>query len=97
MNQRNKSHSRLRELIFVMRRRDIIHGLTPQKLRLILEDMGPTYVKIGQIMSMRSDVLPENYLNELQKLRADVRPVPFAQVKKLMEQEYGQSLERIFS
>lgn len=97
MSQRNKSRSRLRELISVLRRRDIIHGLTPQKLRLILEDMGPTYVKIGQIMSMRSDVLPENYLNELQKLRADVRPVPFAQVKKLMEQEYGQSLERIFS
>lgn len=93
----SQSHARLRELIAVLRKRDIVHGLTPEKLRLILEDMGPTYVKIGQVMSMRSDILPENYLMELQKLRAEVRPVPFEQVKQLIESEYGQSLGHVFS
>ena len=45
------------------------NGLTPEELRSTLEDLGPTYVKIGQIMSSRVDLLPENYCKELEKLR----------------------------
>ena len=47
------SVSRLKEMLGVLRQHDIMHGVNPEKLRLILEDMGPTYVKLGQIMSMR--------------------------------------------
>ena len=52
---------RLREILEVLSRHNIIHGVTPEKLRSILEDLGPSYVKIGQIMSMRSDMLPQAY------------------------------------
>lgn len=98
MKEKNKSsRSRIRELVGVLRKHDIIRGLTPKKLRLVLEDLGPTYVKMGQIMSTRSDILPESYLLELQKLRAEVHPVPFTQVKELLEEEYGQPLGKIFS
>ena len=45
------------------------NGLTPEELRTTLEDLGPTYVKIGQIMSSRLDLLPESYCKELEKLR----------------------------
>lgn len=60
---------RLREMVTVLRRHDIVHGLTPEKLRAIFEDLGPTFVKFGQIMSMRPDFLPTEYCDELMKLR----------------------------
>lgn len=89
--------SRIRELLRVLRKHKVLHGITPQKVRCVLEDMGPTYVKFGQIMSMRSDMLPEEYCKELQKLRAQVRPVPFAQVKALIEEDYQKPLDELFS
>lgn len=91
-----KQHSRLRTLIGVLRKRDVIHGMTPNKLRMVLEDMGPTYIKLGQIMSMRSDILPESYCNELQELRAQVSPVEFRVVKKMMENEWGRPISKLF-
>lgn len=98
-NHKKEDYSaiRLKEIVGVLRRHSIIHGVSPEKLKLILEDLGPTYVKIGQIMSMRSDVLPQIYCNELMKLRADVKPLPFSTIKQLIEAEYGIPLEEVFS
>ena len=59
---------RLREMIGVLRRREVVRGMTPEKLRQVLEDLGPTFVKLGQIMSMRPDFLPPEYCDELMKL-----------------------------
>ena len=72
-------------------------GRSPEKTRLVLEELGPTFVKLGQIMSMRSDLLPIEYCKELEKLRTSVRPMPFAQVRRLVESELGRPLEEIFS
>ena len=91
------SSARLRELLSVLRRRGVLHGLTPQSLRQILEDLGPTYVKLGQVMSMRSDILPQEYCTELEKLRATVQPVPFSEAEKVIRQEYGCSIQQVFS
>ena len=71
--------------------------MTPQKLKEILEDLGPTYVKLGQIMSMRSDMLPEAYCTELKKLRTEVKPLDFSLVKQVVEQELCRPLESVFS
>lgn len=92
-----RSTGRLKELITVLKRRDIVHGLTPVKLRLILEDLGPTFVKLGQIMSMRPDFLPQEYCDELVKLRAEVKPLVFSELKKVIESEYGMKAEEVFS
>ena len=91
------SSSRVRELLAVLRKRDVIHGITPVKLRQILEDMGPTYIKLGQIMSMRSDILPQSYCDELVKLQTTVRPSPFEEAVQMMEEEYGSSWDKIFA
>lgn len=95
--QENSSLKRLREMLSVLRSHDIVHGLNPQKLRSILEDMGPTYVKLGQIMSMRSDILPKAYCDELVKLRAQAKPMPFSEVKQVIEKEYGAPVQSIFT
>ena len=68
------SGRRLNEILKVLKKHQLTSGLTPVKLREILEDLGPTYVKLGQIMSMRSDMLPEVYCQELTRLRTDVIP-----------------------
>lgn len=88
--------NRLREMINVLRKWEIVHGLTPEKLRFILEDLGPTYVKLGQVMSMRPDFLPPEYCDEFTKLQTNVTPLPFDVIKDILEQEYNQKWSNIF-
>lgn len=91
------SVSRVKEMLSVFRAHDILHGLTPEKLRLILEDLGPTFVKLGQIVSMRHDILPASYCKELERLRTDVKPMSYEEVAAIIEQEYGANVREIFS
>ncbi|MGN0941931.1 MAG: ABC1 kinase family protein [Selenomonadaceae bacterium] len=93
----NTSTKRLREMVGVLRRHDLMHGITPEKIRLIIEDLGPTFVKLGQIMSMRPDFLPSEYCDELTKLQTDVKPMTFDVVRHVIEQEYGSPWQKIFS
>jgi len=88
---------RVREILAVLYRHEVIKGVTPQKLRLILEDLGPTFVKIGQILSMRRDLLPEAFLGELSLLRDSVRAMPFSEVREILEDDYGMPLEEVFA
>ncbi len=69
----------------------------PRRLRLICEDLGPTFVKLGQLLSTRPDLLPEAYTNELVFLRDDVRSFPFSQVETILTEEYGRPLSEIFA
>ena len=72
-------------------------GLTPEELRTTLEDLGPTYVKIGQIMSSRLDLLPESYCKELEKLRQNVQELDPALARAVIEEETGKRIDEIFS
>ena len=72
-------------------------GFTPLELRTTLEDLGPTYVKIGQIMSSRVDMLPESYCAELELLRQNVQPLDSQVTRAVIEQETGKKIEEIFS
>ena len=92
-----KSGSRLKEITAVLRKHELTRGITPEKLRLILEDLGPTFIKIGQIMTLHSDVLPKKYCDELMKLRSDVAPMPFSEVEEVIEDSYGYSWQEVFS
>ncbi|MDD6352485.1 MAG: AarF/UbiB family protein [Lachnospiraceae bacterium] len=91
------SRSRLREITEVLRRHKVAKGVTPEKLRLILEDLGPTYVKLGQIMSLHSDILPKAYCDELLKLNTEVRPMPFSMVEEVINHSYRTDWREIFS
>ena len=73
------------------------NGLTPEELRATLEDLGPTYVKIGQIMSSRVDILPESFCKELAKLRTEVKQLDPKVARAVIEQETGKKIEDIYS
>lgn len=90
------SGRRVRQIISVLRRYDVLHDLTPQKAVAVLEALGPTYVKIGQMASTRSDILPKAYCEEFEKLHADVSPMPFFQVLSCIDRSYGHSWEETF-
>ena len=72
------------------------NGFSPEELRTTLEDLGPTYVKIGQIMSSRVDLLPESYCKELEKLRANVKELDPAIARAVIEEETGKKIEEIY-
>ena len=87
---------RLREITRVLLKHKIQSGLNPEKVRKIAEDLGPTFVKIGQILSMRDDIIPLAYCEELKKLRLNVAYMPFNVVKEQVEKATGKSLNELF-
>lgn len=92
----NDSTGRLAEMTAILRKYKIAQGITPEKLRQILEEFGPTYVKLGQIMSMHSDILPKSYCEELMKLNSEVPPMSFEKVEEILEEAYGCNWREIF-
>ena len=70
---------------------------TPVKVRLMLEELGPTYVKMGQIISSQASVIPVEWERELEKLQSEVPPFPAAQVREIVEGELGAAPERLFA
>lgn len=89
---------RIREIISVF----VKHGMkkelvSPENARAALEELGPTFVKIGQILSTRPDILPDEYIVELEKLQDGVKPEKYEDIKNIIEKELGESIENTFS
>ena len=91
------SSRRMREILAILKKHDVAHGLSPQKAVSILEDLGPTYVKMGQIASNRSDLLPKEYCEAFEKLRANVPPVPFPTVAATLDRAFGAPWNTVFA
>lgn len=66
------------------------------RVRMVLEELGPTFVKFGQLLSTRSDIIPPEYLAELRKLQDQVPPFSFTEVKNTIESELGNSLSELY-
>jgi ubiquinone biosynthesis protein len=75
---------------------DIAHLDLPQRVRLALEELGPTFVKLGQMLSTREDLLPTAWVDELSRLHSRVAPVPFEQLLPQVEQALGRSPFDVF-
>ena len=69
---------------------------SPARLRHILTELGPSFIKLGQLMSVRADLFPPQYIEELQKLQDQVPPQPFSVIKPFLEKQLGGSLNRAF-
>jgi ubiquinone biosynthesis protein len=66
------------------------------RIRLVLTELGPSFIKLGQILSTRHDLIPDEILEELQKLQDDVPPVPFEQLKPMIERELGATIDELY-
>ena len=88
---------RLGQITRIVEQFDVLHGLTPVKMRLMFEALGPTFVKVGQILSMRSEILPQSFCDELAKLRADADPMPYSTVLDVLAAEYGRPADEVFA
>lgn len=79
------------------RKKNISESISaPEHLRLAFEELGPTFIKLGQLLSSRNDLLSPAYIEELSKLQDRVSPLPFAAIKSTVEQELGTTLETNF-
>lgn len=87
---------RIAEIIRLVRKYQAWSNLTPVRLRCLIEELGPMFVKMGQILANRSEILPQPFCDELRRLRSDVEPVPYQVVLGCLEAEYGQELGTIF-
>jgi ubiquinone biosynthesis protein len=67
-----------------------------RRLREMLDELGPTFVKFGQLLSTRPDIVPPDIVVELQKLQDDVRPIPFEDVRRVIYEELGLTIEQAF-
>jgi len=67
-----------------------------RRLREMLDELGPTFVKFGQLLSTRPDVVPPDVIAELRKLQDDVTPFPMEEVERVVEEELGLTVERAF-
>src|SRR6185436_3516377 len=68
----------------------------PERVRLVAMDLGPSFVKLGQIASTRPDVIPAAWIAELKKLQDEVSPLPFSEIKDAVELSLGRPLDEIY-
>jgi ubiquinone biosynthesis protein len=68
----------------------------PERLRMALEELGPTFIKLGQVLSARADLLPEEFIHELTKLQDEVPAVPYEEVEKVLSKELKGTQKELF-
>lgn len=91
---------RLWQIISILRSHGFKDGFStiknPAEVRKTLEVLGPTFVKVGQILSLRPDLLPESFIEEFSKLQDDVIPEPYGVVEKMLTTALGHPMEEVF-
>lgn len=98
------THSRLRGFVSQKRRltwqrrgRPVFEYSRWERVRMAAEELGPTFVKLCQVLSNRPDVLPEELIIEFQKLQSNVPPFPTEEAMAMIESETGKTIEELFS
>ncbi|MBQ8984039.1 MAG: AarF/ABC1/UbiB kinase family protein [Lachnospiraceae bacterium] len=93
----NENVARLQEITKILKSHELTRNeLSPERLRMILEDLGPTFVKMGQIMSKRTDLLPRSYCQELENLCENSTPLSLEEVTAVVEEQLKASMRNVF-
>lgn len=87
---------RLREIYAIVQKHHFLKGFSPEEFRAMLEDLGPSFVKIGQTLSTRSEILPKAYCDELAKLQTECDPLPFERILAALDEIYGDARGDVF-
>lgn len=88
---------RMREIVGIVGKHRALEGFTPEEFRAMLEDLGPSFVKIGQTLSTRSEILPKVFCEELTKLQTECDPLPFDEMLAALDKEFGGRRKEIFA
>ncbi|MBP2034075.1 ubiquinone biosynthesis protein [Clostridium algifaecis] len=101
-----KSSKRFKEIVkvlgkygfkFVINTKNNRLKKSPENLRKAFEELGPTFIKIGQILSSRPDILPPQFINELSKLQDDVPPEKYEDINKVFFRDFNKNIDECFS
>ncbi|MBR2836167.1 MAG: AarF/ABC1/UbiB kinase family protein [Coriobacteriales bacterium] len=96
-NAEPDTSGRLKEILGILKKYDYSDGFTPEILVGIIQDLGPTFVKIGQIASQQSEYIPPEYCNALAKLRSRVAPMNIETVRSQIEKHLGKPVDELFA
>ena len=91
-----KSNGRLKEIVAVLKKYNYDDGFTPEIIVDILQDLGPTFVKLGQIASQQTEYMPAEYSEALAKLRSKVAPMDMDTVRAQIEKYLGKPVDELF-
>ncbi|OGR61550.1 MAG: ABC transporter [Desulfobacula sp. RIFOXYB2_FULL_45_6] len=97
MNIDRYIESGLQLIPFVTRSEKVEKLSKNQRIRMALEELGPTFIKMGQVLSSRPDLIPLGLLNELSKLQDHVPPFDFEHVRTIIESEFGLPYDQVFT
>lgn len=78
-------------------RSDIDQLSLAERVRISFEELGPTFVKLGQLLATRPDLVPEEFVNEFSKLHDHVNPLPFNIIEEVLKKEFGENLYQLFA
>ena len=95
--EKAESRARFKEILSIVKKYEIRDGLTPEMTVELIQDLGTTFVKLGQIASTHPDMLPAEYCDALGELRTNARPLDFADVKAQVESELGKPIDELFA
>ena len=95
--EKAEARERFKEILAIVKKYNVKEGLTPEMTVNLIQDLGPTFVKLGQIASTHPDMLPLEYCEALGSLRTNARPLDFVDVKAQIETELGKPIEELFA
>ena len=95
--EKAEAEARFKEILAIVKKYDLKEGLTPETTVELIQDLGTTFVKLGQIASTHPDILPMEYCEALGSLRTHARPLDFADVKAQVEGELGKPMDELFA
>jgi len=87
---------RYMQRILYPRKHALIEESAPETVRLMLQELGPMYVKLGQMLASRSEILPEDWQAELSKLQSEAKPFPYQEARKIITAELGSPPEELY-
>ena len=87
---------RLVEMVKIMSKYKVARDFTPEKMCEMFKELGPTYVKLGQLLSLHPEVIPVEYCRALQSLRTDASHLVTSQIRDIISDEYGKPWSAVF-
>ncbi len=91
-----KNKHRFRQITRILLKNKLHKKVTPERVKNALDELGPTFIKFGQILSTREDIIPQEYCDEFKKLKENVTPLPFNIIKQVIENELRQPATEVF-